>query len=99
VLKRVARGWERDRVTVMRGSVRELEAGPNNVVVAVTTAEKGAVEVVLIEPSGRVRSHLYGRSTSVEEAETRCARDPASACFRAIRRSSLQLRAAYPQLA
>jgi hypothetical protein len=74
ILKRELGAWRRDRVIVMPGSVRDLASGPDNTILAVATdvdrnRENGIVEVVLVDPASGIRSRLYDRWLSIEQAE------------------------------
>jgi hypothetical protein len=66
--------WERERIIVMRGSVRDIAAGPAGSIAAVTTdfgrqKRERLLELLLIEADGRIRSRLETRHLSSDEAE------------------------------
>jgi hypothetical protein len=74
ILKWEANGWRRDRVIVMRGSVRDVAASPDDTLVAVATdvvdsSGNARIEVDLIDPARGIRSRLYDRSRSIDQAE------------------------------
>lgn len=73
LLARDGGGWRGARVIVLRGSVRDLAAGPGGGIVAATTDVlsdgRARLAVLFLHGSGAVGRTLYQRISSIDEAE------------------------------